>query len=100
MAATPPRPRINPVPPSRPVNLSRLHHQQGAEHHLARICKYSAGMKGDLAGGQMPSLEYALQLNADIARLIVHLSALKELDLTAPAAPVTAPVFRSAARTA
>ena len=102
MAQTQPssRARLEP-PPSRPAVLSRLHHEQGAEHHLSRICSYSGEMKGVLNAGQIPSLEHALQVSADLARLILHLSALKELELAAARTEKQAaatPVFRTAAR--
>jgi hypothetical protein len=97
MARTPPAPRTQ--PPTRAAVLSRIHHQQGAEHHLSRMCRYSGTMKDDLGNGELPSLEHALQVSADLARFIVHLSALKELDVARPEkAPVVAAVFKPAAR--
>jgi len=101
MPQTPARPRLE-TPPSRPAVLSRLHHQQGAEHHLSRICSYSGRMKDDFGEGQLPSLEHALQVAADSVRLVAHLSALKEIEV-AEARPqrekqaASAPVFKSAA---
>ena len=103
MAQTQPssRARLEP-PPSRPAVLSRLHHEQGAEHHLSRICSYSGRMKEAFEERQAPSLEFALQVAADSVRLVAHLSALKELEL-ADARPqgekqAAAPVLRTAAR--
>jgi hypothetical protein len=102
MPEIPARPRVKtPPPPSRPAILSRHHHEQGAEHHLDRMYRYTSSMKTAAGTGELPSLEHALQVSADLARFIVHLSALKELDLIAapPERPaVAAPVFRSAAR--
>jgi hypothetical protein len=57
-------------------------------------------MRATAGKGELPSLDHALQVSADLARLITHLSALKELDLIAagPERPaVAAPVFRTAA---
>ena len=94
------RARLEP-PPSRPAVLSRLHHEQGAEHHLSRICSYSGRMKEAFEERQAPSLEFALQVAVDSVRLVAHLSALKELEL-AEARPekqaAATPVFRTAAR--
>jgi hypothetical protein len=98
MPETPARPRLQP-PPSRTAILSRHHHEQGAQHHLDRICRYTSSMKAAAGTGELPSLEHALQVSADLARFLVHLAALKELErLAAPPAPVAAPVFRTAAR--
>ena len=87
------------TPPSRPEVLSRLHHMQALEHHLSRMCSYTASMKDGLDGGQLPGMDHVLQVHADSARLLWHLSALKELELARPEkAPVVAAAFRTAAR--
>lgn len=72
MAQTQPRP---------PVDLSRHHHQQGAQHHLGRMCKDSGEMKTALTEGRLPSMAQALQASADLARFIGHLGALIEDDV-------------------
>jgi len=99
MAETPPRPRIKTTTPPRPVNLSRHHHEQGAQHHLTRMFNYTGSMEKAFGKGELPSLEHALQVSADLARFIAHLSALKELELIAAGpekAPVVAAVFKTA----
>jgi hypothetical protein len=62
---------------------------------------YTGSMKDGLGKGELPSLEHALQVSADLSRFIVHLSALKELDLIAAGpekAPAVAAIFKPAAR--
>lgn len=79
MAQTAPRP---------PADPSRYHHEQGAQHHLDRIFNYTGGMKNDFRKGQLPSMTQALQVSADLARYIGHLSALIEHDVLAARPPV------------
>jgi hypothetical protein len=80
MPETPARPRLQP-PPSRTVLLSQRHHEEGTEHHLGRIYSYACAMRATAGKGELPSLDHALQVGADLARLIAHLAALKELEL-------------------
>ena len=97
MARTPPAPRT--PAPTLAASLSRHHHEQGAQHHLTRMVNYTGRMNDDLGEGALPSLEHALQVSADLARFIVHLAALKELDVARPEkAPVVAAAFKPAAR--
>jgi hypothetical protein len=60
---------------------------------------YICAMKATAGKGELPSLEHALQVSADLARFIAHLSALKELDVARPEkVPAVAAVFKPAAR--
>ena len=70
-------------PPRPTADLSRYHHEQGAQHHLNRIGKYVGGMQDATEEGRIPSMEHALQVSADLARYIAHLAALIEDDVLA-----------------
>ena len=77
-------PEVRTPPPADP---SRYHHEQGARHHLDRMYKYTREMRDGFGSGEVPSMEHALQVSADLVRYIAHLAALKELDVLAARAP-------------